>query len=235
MARIAKSEYPKIQQMASVEGRKVPEIADLYGCTPANIYAILSKLRRQGEVVSSPPLTASDQPSEQEQGSELPVPSQGISDPAIEGEMAGDLLAALEQEAARPAQPPAGDAPAKERDAPELAGRTAGAPPALVQVQPEAGIPKARPAQELPVAPVSVGKSRTPLSLAAAKATTASKPGFALCMRTSDGDESSTPFRSLDDLLSAVKPILRSAARSSDPIWFCIQPMDLADIDSEAA
>jgi hypothetical protein len=54
-------------------------------------------------------------------------------------------------------------------------------------------------------------------------------------MRTSDGDESSTPFRSLDDLLSAVKPILRSAARSSDPIWFCIQPMDLADIDSEAA
>jgi len=29
MARIAKSEYPKIQRMASVEGRKVAEIAGL--------------------------------------------------------------------------------------------------------------------------------------------------------------------------------------------------------------
>ncbi|MBX6746729.1 MAG: hypothetical protein IRY87_32245 [Acetobacteraceae bacterium] len=65
--------------------------------------------------------------------------------------------------------------------------------------------------------------------------TKAAKPGYALCMRTSDGDESSTPFRSLDDLLSAARPILRSAARSPDPIWFSIQSIDLADIDSEAA
>ena len=42
------------------------------------------------------------------------------------------------------------------------------------------------------------------------------KPGVALMMRTAEGEENLTPFRSLDDLLSAVKPILRAAARSPD-------------------
>jgi hypothetical protein len=46
-------------------------------------------------------------------------------------------------------------------------------------------------------------------------------------MRTSDGDEAVHPFRSLDELLSAAKPILRTAARSPEPIWFSIQPVDL--------
>ena len=54
-------------------------------------------------------------------------------------------------------------------------------------------------------------------------------------MRTAEGDESVTPFRSLDDLLSAVKPILRAAARSPDAVWFSIQSIDLAALESDAA
>ena len=64
MARIARSEYPKIQRMASVEGRKVAEIAGLYGCTPANIYAILARLRREGEGGAGTPSAAPDHPTE---------------------------------------------------------------------------------------------------------------------------------------------------------------------------
>jgi hypothetical protein len=44
-----------------------------------------------------------------------------------------------------------------------------------------------------------------------------------------------TPFRSLDDLLSAIKPILRAGARSPEPVWFSLQPVDLATIDVDAA
>src|SRR6195952_4869166 len=46
MARISKAEYPRILQMVDSEKRKVAEIAIEYGCTPANIYALLTKLRR---------------------------------------------------------------------------------------------------------------------------------------------------------------------------------------------
>jgi hypothetical protein len=56
-----------------------------------------------------------------------------------------------------------------------------------------------------------------------------------LVTRSADGDESMMPFRSLDDLLSAIKPILREGARSPDPVWFSIQPIDLATIDADAA
>jgi hypothetical protein len=61
------------------------------------------------------------------------------------------------------------------------------------------------------------------------------KPGYALAMRGPEGDENLTPFRSLDDLLSAVKPILRAAARNPEAIWFSIQPIDLAALDSFAS
>ena len=57
MARISKAEHPRILQMVDSEHRKVAEVAAEYGCTPANIYALLSKLRRQvapdGETVST--------------------------------------------------------------------------------------------------------------------------------------------------------------------------------------
>ena len=61
------------------------------------------------------------------------------------------------------------------------------------------------------------------------------KPGFGLVMRTGEGEDNLTPFRSLDDLLSAVKPILRAASRSPDTVWFSIQPVDLASLDIDAA
>ena len=50
-------------------------------------------------------------------------------------------------------------------------------------------------------------------------------------MRTSDGEEAVHPFRSLEELLSAAKPILRTAARSAKPIWFSIQQVDLDTLE----
>ena len=47
MARIGKSDHPRILQMVDNEHRKVAEVAAEYGCTPANIYALLAKLRRE--------------------------------------------------------------------------------------------------------------------------------------------------------------------------------------------
>jgi len=61
------------------------------------------------------------------------------------------------------------------------------------------------------------------------------KPGMGLVMRTSDGEETMTPFRSIDDLLSAIKPILRAGARSPEPVWFSLRPVDLSTIDVDAA
>ncbi len=61
------------------------------------------------------------------------------------------------------------------------------------------------------------------------------KPGVGLCVRMPDGEDTLTPFRSLEDLLSAIKPILRATARNPETVWFSVQPVDLATIDSEAA
>lgn len=61
------------------------------------------------------------------------------------------------------------------------------------------------------------------------------KGGIGLVTRTADGEETTVPFRSLDDLLSAIKPILREGARSPDPVWFSIQPVDLSEIEMDAA
>lgn len=57
------------------------------------------------------------------------------------------------------------------------------------------------------------------------------KSGYALTMRTSDVEEAVNPLRSLEDLLSAAKPFLRNAARSPEPVWFSIQPVDLATLE----
>ena len=113
-----------------------------------------------------------------------------------------------------------------------------------------AGVPHKRPAaslaavprQELPaLAPPAPGSAvgRLPAPGTTRKVAgvgaALSKPCTALVMRTAEGEENLTPFRSLDDLLSAVKPILRVPARSPDAVWFSIQPVDLASLDSEAA
>ncbi|WP_157033806.1 hypothetical protein [Belnapia moabensis] len=52
-------------------------------------------------------------------------------------------------------------------------------------------------------------------------------------MRTSDGEEAVNPFHSLEELLSAAKPLLRTAARSPEPIWFSIQQVDLDTLGDE--
>ena len=61
----------------------------------------------------------------------------------------------------------------------------------------------------------------------------APKRGIGLIMRTSNGDEAVHPFRSIEDLLSAVKPLLRTASKSPEPIWFSIQDLDLSQLSFE--
>ncbi len=168
MARIGKADHQRILHMADVDGRKVADIAAEFGCTPANIYALLGRLRgRAGK---------GTEPAEQS----APAPTLAPATPI-------DLFAAA---------------------------------------------PSSKPASGT-VTDMSVHRPAAPpdRGIGAKLA----KPGFGLAMRTADGEESLAPFRSLDDLLTAIKPVLRSAARSSDPVWFSIQPIDLATIETDAA
>ncbi len=174
MRRIGKADHAAILHKVDVERRKVAEVAAEYGCTPANIYALLSKLRR-----AAPEPVVAPEPA--------PEPVPAVAAVAVDA----DLFAVAA---------PAPQAPAPR---PNVS--------ATVTELPRRGVAKD--------------------GVGAAKA----KPGVALMMRTAEGEETSTPFRSLDDLLSAVKPILRAAARSPDAVWFCIQPVDLAALDSDAA
>jgi len=231
MARIVRSEYPKIQHMAEVEKRKVAEIAALYGCTPANIYAILAKLRKErggaAQMVPPEPSAVSEQPAE------AVAPPTETSCPTPEAEAPGDLFAALDRDAATTAQPEAAQPEGLSGGAPVQPDTQPAAPQA--EASTPTTIPEPRSAPPSSAKSSGRAKSGGMFTADVPCPTKAAKPGYALCMRTSDGDESSTPFRSLEDLLSAARPILRSAARSPDPIWFSIQPVDLADIDSEAA
>jgi hypothetical protein len=182
MARISKDHHPAILRMVDVEGRKVADVAVEFGCTPANIYALLKKLRhgaveRQPEPTCSQPPLAFDQPPEVAAGHDVNVVAFGR---------------------------------------PEAAAPTVAVAPAETRAAPQAAPEPARRGSE------AVGARLA-------------KPGFGLLMRTADGEEQVTPFRSLDDLLSAVKPILRASARSSEPVWFSLQPMDLTTIDFDAA
>jgi hypothetical protein len=237
MARIAKSEHATIQRLVEVERKKVPEIAADYGCTPANIYAILTRLRRPG------PAAANDA---------APVAEEAEAEAEAE-----TIVDALTEEMPEAATPPALQAPfelvvmngqGRKGRAPREGQKRRGAPdqapapepalllevteappaPAPIPAAPPAAIPvAAKPAAET-IAPVARNASRT---ASAPKARL--KSGYGLCTRSPEGDDSITPFRSLEDLLSAVKPILRASANAPEPVWFSIQPMDLADIDLE--
>ena len=183
MARIGKEAQARILQQIDVEHRKVAEVAAEHGCTPANVYALLSKLRKKAAHPAVPETVAA---------------APAALEPAVKP---ADLFAAAPVTPPPPAEAPTAKAPAAKAPAPATAS-------------------------------ITVLPSRTlPKGLGAALA----KPGFGLVMRTSEGEDSQTPFRSLDDLLSAIKPILRAAARSPDPVWFSIQPIDLAALDSDAA
>ena len=192
MARIGKADHPRILQMIDEEQCKVAEVATAYGCTPANIYALLGKLRHASRIAAKAAATADPAPTLFEAPSvpeaTAPEPAKAALAPVAAIRPApAPLKAAVE-----PSPPPA--APARSATITDLPRRQAG----------------------------GIGASRA-------------KPGFGLAMRTAEGDEAMTPFRSLEDLLSAIKPILRAAARSPEPVWFAVQPIDLAALDSDAA
>lgn len=195
MARISKSDHQRILQMIDGDQRKVVDVAAEFGCSPAAIYTLLSKLRRDAK------------PAAEVTG---PAPADRAATPAL-----------LELFAPQPEpMPPVTAAPAR----------------AAAPVPPPAPVPEPEPApvpeRESNVTAMSrQGISKKPGGLGAALA----KPGVALVMRTAEGEDTLTPFRSLDDLLSTIKPILRAAARSPDAVWFSIQPVDLASLDSDAA
>ena len=186
MARINKADHAIILRKVEVEECKISDVAAEYGCSAANLYALLRKLRRAGV-----------QPAASEPEDEAPAQAAQGEKPAV------DLFAAV-----APAPPPL----------PVLRP----AAPIVRPVQP----PPARASDEIISMPKGGGRGGVGASLA--------KPGYALAMRGPEGDENLTPFRSLDDLLSAVKPILRAAARNPEAIWFSIQPIDLAALDSFA-
>jgi len=203
MAKIRKADHPKILHLVDVENRKVAEVAAEFGCTPANIYTLLIKLRRargRDPVADTP---------------DVDVP------PAATEATPADPPEITDRQAGLFANPPAPVAKRVE---------TVAATPAPVKPKPQQSRP---PAAASPAATVTdlprkgTGRGGVGASLA--------KPGFGLVMRTADGEDNLTPFRSLEDLLSAIKTILRGAARSPDTVWFSIQQIDLATLDSDAA
>ena len=235
MTRIAKSEHARILDMVDGERRSVADVAAQYGCTKANIYALLGKLRRN----LGPGSTAEPRTSSTSQVRRLPVsrnqePASSTPGTTAEDPVSRDLFApgdpAVEAAAPTSAVKPRGlpkfddDLAARDRVTAE-AQSSSSAPDTSQQAE------RGDAGQALTVV------ARKPPRGAASKATgigaTLAKPGVALLMRTADGEDTSTPFRSLDDLLSAIKPILRAAARSPDAVWFSIQPVDLASLDSE--
>ncbi len=215
MARIDKSQHSRILRSIDVEGRKVTEVAAEYGCTPANIYALLGRLRRAApdgpRAVAATPAVSPRAP----ETSPAVVNTASLPDAADLFELA-PVETPVPAEAARPPARPG------LASVPQAAGQ-AGTEPARQATSPTAhlssvtDLPRRGPAGRRGAAP----------SLA--------KAGYGLAMRTEDGDENLTPFRSLEDLLSAIKPILRAASRSPDAVWFSIQSVDLANLDSDAA
>ena len=241
MARISKTDHPRILHLVDVDRRKVVEVAAEYGCTPANIYALLGKMRRaraDGETADSKATgrvlaeASSDDQQHEPPGSTALL--LGSADPS-------DLFAGPSAEMPSPST----------REAPSAAEMRAPARGVEAHVTTEATTAVTAPSSgndeqmQMALAATSTGKP-TPSSVVitdlpkkgasrAGIGNALAKTGYGLAMRTADGDENITPFRSLDDLLSAIKPILRSAARSSDPMWFSIQPIDLAMLEVDAA
>lgn len=242
MARIGKSEHTRILQLIDVEGRKVVDVASEYGCTPANIYALLSRLRRAG--VDKDGDAGDTRSALARRGRIALVPPEpdavaGIEHPSSVDLFDTDPVSAAEAEiqSGKPG-----------RDGSQDAATTPGpvdatARPAARQVWDRASADPARsdaPGAQRPATITELPRreavaSREAIAKRGAVGPALAKKGFGLAMRTAEGDENLTPFRSLEDLLGAVKPILRAASRSPDAVWFSIQPIDLATLDSEVA
>ena len=197
MARIKREDHSRILQLVDVERRAVREIAAEFGCTPAAIYALLTKLRRDAHKAAAqpdeaqPPLALGEETDMEAEAGGPPPPAvpapQPPSSPSVSPPGEDHRVVTFERAAPAPAPAPTPTPHAARRAAPAAVG----------------------------------GKL--------------AKPGMGLLMRTPDGEETMTPFRSIDDLLSAIKPILRAGARSPEPVWFSLQPIDLATIDVDAA
>lgn len=228
MARIGKAEYPKILRAVDDQGRRVVEVAAEYGCTPANIYALMSKLRRVG-TGASPPIEATDSASVTPQ-----EPMTIVEATPLVGDAGADLFVRPVQSPARMAVATSGPDSRVDKSVSEPTPPTK--PAAVVGTTLRAD-QASRPGH----AAVDVSAKVTNLpqrtfalerdSIGAALA----RPGVGLLMRNADGEETLTPFRSLEDLLSAIKPLLRTVACCPDPLWFSIQPVDLAALADDAA
>lgn len=208
MPKIAREDHPKILHMADVEGLKAAEIAAQFGCTPANIYALLTKLRREREgaaAEAAAPITAE---------SAVKMQAAIAAPPASEADLF-DTFSPREEPvaAAEPIEPE-----------PVLLGAVQPVAPATTEPAPSSGAPHPQ-ALSAPARPPATAKE-------GAKSK-AGKMGIALVMRTSDGEEAINPFRSLDELLAAAKPILRTAARNPETVWFSIQTVDLEAVLDE--
>jgi hypothetical protein len=197
MARIGKKDHAAILHMVDNENRKVSEVAAEYGCSPANLYALLGKLRRTART----------------QVLETGGASATLSQPAPH---------ATVQVKAEPKDPNLAI------QATDLFAAAADIPP-----EPHRGAPAASPNRA--AATITELPRKGPIAKGGGVGAALAKPGFGLTMRTAEGDENVTPFRSLEDLLSAVKPILRASARSQDTVWFSIQKIDLSALEFDAA
>jgi hypothetical protein len=242
MARIKKADHATILTAIDVDNRKVAEVASEYGCTPANIYALLGKLRqaKRQEAVGST--------TEVSKLSKMPVPAPVEIHPETTLNETAKSSQSLDLFAEPQTANPRTAHTAKQADDVSPQHLAVELCPVLsvdaAPVAPATGLPSEVPLRlatadaaspgvhSVPkIGPPQRGASKSRGGIGSALA----KPGFGLTMRTAEGDENLTPFRSLDDLLSAVKPILRAAARSPDAVWFSIQPVDLATLDSDAA
>lgn len=193
MARIGKEDHARILHLVDVEHRHVRNIAAEYGCSPANIYALLARLRREAGT------EAEARPADAQPPLALEVATAEWIDTA----------------APLPAAPePAG------AEVGAQSGPGAEAAPHILRFAPP---------------PPPAPRAERDHEERGALGSRLAKPGMGLVTRGADGEESMMPFRSLDDLLSAIKPILREGARSPEPVWFSLQPIDLATIEVDAA
>ena len=219
MARISKAEHARILQLVDIDRQKVTDIAAEYGCTPANIYTLLGKLRRAAAATEAAgPDSAATR--------DNPAPR---ADLFIVPEPASPQGALLRREAT--------DSPAESAEQDQASSGIESKPDKSTlrecPIQADISSELAQPRTVVVMEGIS-RRAAAPQRTSGVGAKLA-KTGFALAMRAAEGDENVTPFRSLEDLLAAVKPILRSAAQSTDPIWFSIRAIDLSSLDNDAA
>lgn len=208
MARIRKEDHARVLALVEAERRPVREIATEFGVTPAAIYALLNRLRQ--------PAVAEGGEVAHQTPLALDAMAEAVPEPVAPEPF---VLEPFVLEPVEPQPEPATPAlPIAQSAAPESQVLRFSTPPA----RPARGEGHGEPTGKAAGKAGGIGARRA-------------KGGVGLITRTADGEETTVPFRSLDDLLSAIKPILREGARSPDPVWFSIQPVDLSEIEMDAA